>query len=645
MLQDTLSRPTPAGQDAIAQPVDVQSLPTSVSTSRQAVSQPLAIQVSATEPPDAARIPPVDDPQSPLSRSTIHSSVLGSPAAVNPAPQPTPLMDRALGRARRSIAQTARLFFSAEGKELRHVTGIFFRLGFSMVQVVVIVVLLALASSKFKSKNQEPWDTNVSEFEDCDKLGIWNALWAVRASFGCGMIIWEWKRYIAKRERALRRRTADIELEDSTDQHLQWGTEVRGPPENPTIPRAPVSVPDPAILHSSQNRGAEPSRFSGSPLPPDTAPPSDPAPRRAPRREPRPVPTPGDALFDRMDTFLTATGLIHFVVNHIWLYTTVNTCRINDPHIWYLGLGIASLGYLIVLELLLIAFIVFVLGPILLLILNLIMLCLGRPVDRHGNVIVRPEIPRMEQSLIEKIPLVVYIPPKEPETKPQEKSDGASEPRESSRKDSGNPADAAGLGEASVTSQTRGGSNATASRSARNRFAWLRRHGEKNKAPNLTLWSDAKLVEEGDQRFEKSEHPFVVLESNRAMCYICLGEFVEPKRKDGVATAPPRSETPEPVTAAVEGPSATPHVEGSDEIEQAPASSDVTPSKGKGKIQETADEASPEADEESGTPGEPLRLLACGHVFHKHCLDPWLSKTSGRCPVCNRKVEIPEHMR
>lgn len=67
-----------------------------------------------------------------------------------------------------------------------------------------------------------------------------------------------------------------------------------------------------------------------------------------------------------MDTFLTATGLIHFVVNHIWLYTSVHTCRVNDPHVWYLGLGIASLGYLIVLELLLIAFIVFVLGPILL---------------------------------------------------------------------------------------------------------------------------------------------------------------------------------------------------------------------------------------------------------------------------------------
>lgn len=67
-----------------------------------------------------------------------------------------------------------------------------------------------------------------------------------------------------------------------------------------------------------------------------------------------------------MDTFLTATGLLHFIVNHIWLYTTVNTCRINDPHVWYLGLSIASLGYLIVAELLLIAFIVFILGPILL---------------------------------------------------------------------------------------------------------------------------------------------------------------------------------------------------------------------------------------------------------------------------------------
>ncbi|KAG8921454.1 hypothetical protein FRC01_000246 [Tulasnella sp. 417] len=505
--------------------------------------------------------------------------------------------------------------------------------------VIAITVMLALAGSKFRSK----LDPKISEFEDCDKLGIWNALWAARATFGTGMVAWEWKRYSEKRMRAQRRRTAtDIELGpvDDADHQLQWGTEVRGPPESTSSPRTLATIPNPDMPSSSQSQDAEP-----VPLPP--SPPANPASstrpnqRRPPPREP---PSTADALFDRLDTFLTATGLIHFVVNHIWLYTTVHTCRINDPHVWYLGLGIASLGYLIVLELLLIAFIVFVLGPILLLILNLIMLCLGRPVDRHGNVIVRPEIPSMDQNLIDKIPLVVFVPPPEPETKPEDKPGGASEPREPPRKEPETLADGAGSGEASAAKKTHGTSSTTASRPARSRFAWFRKGGGKSKPADLTMWSDATLISEGDSRFEKSEHPFVVLESNRALCSICLGEFVEPKRKEGVPPAPPRPKTPEPVAAPVEGQSSTPQVEDGDEIERGSTNDDVTQPKGKEPIREGPAEAAPEVEEDLGTPGEPLRLLACGHVFHKHCLDPWLSKTSGRCPVCNRKVEIPAHM-
>jgi len=46
--------------------------------------------------------------------------------------------------------------------------------------------------------------------------------------------------------------------------------------------------------------------------------------------------------------------------------------------------------------------------------------------------------------------------------------------------------------------------------------------------------------------------------------------------------------------------------------------------------------------EDAGEGAQPLRLLACGHVFHKTCLDPWLVDVSGRCPVCQRPVELPE---
>lgn len=32
--------------------------------------------------------------------------------------------------------------------------------------------------------------------------------------------------------------------------------------------------------------------------------------------------------------------------------------------------------------------------------------------------------------------------------------------------------------------------------------------------------------------------------------------------------------------------------------------------------------------------GEDLRLLSCGHQFHKGCVDPWLLKRSSTCPMC-----------
>jgi hypothetical protein len=31
--------------------------------------------------------------------------------------------------------------------------------------------------------------------------------------------------------------------------------------------------------------------------------------------------------------------------------------------------------------------------------------------------------------------------------------------------------------------------------------------------------------------------------------------------------------------------------------------------------------------------GETLRQLPCGHDFHRSCIDPWLTKRSGNCPM------------
>jgi hypothetical protein len=138
-------------------------------------------------------------------------------------------------------------------------------------------------------------------------------------------------------------------------------------------------------------------------------------------------------------------------------------------------------------------------------------------------------------------------------------------------------------------------------RKRRFRFAFLRRS---KKAGSATGGKNEKGDVNGDaQTWEDNwvpgDYPFVVLESHRAACAICLMDFDEPERKSQPKESAPKD------SAQSSG-------------ENQPSTSLPSPSSAQ-EVQ--VDELTPnDVDrlqlEDAGEGPQPLRLLACGHIFH-----------------------------
>lgn len=120
--------------------------------------------------------------------------------------------------------------------------------------------------------------------------------------------------------------------------------------------------------------------------------------------------------------------------------------------------------------------------------------------------------------------------------------------------------------------------------------------------------------DEWEANWERGDYPFVKLPENRATCAICLLDFEAPPRRGSHQP----SVAPSPSIAS-----------GSEQAKGKTAPEGQVP-------------VEPMTLQDAGEGATPLRLLACGHAFHQTCLDPWLKDVSGRCPVCQRKVDIEE---
>ena len=178
---------------------------------------------------------------------------------------------------------------------------------------------------------------------------------------------------------------------------------------------------------------------------------------------------------------------------------------------------------------------------------------------------INPEIGKLPKTTVDRIPLVIYIPP------PPEgvKSALGGIPHSYPPKPTNSP---------------------------QPRFKLLRRFRKKNTPQDTPDGKDDRTTDtEGsmlwEANWELGEYPFVTLEGSRAACAICLMDFEEPKRKEvtGEGSSSPRR---------MEHTSST--------IDDMVNSNISSGEKDQEKLKLV----------DAGDDAQPLRLLPCSHVFH-----------------------------
>ncbi|KDQ21404.1 hypothetical protein BOTBODRAFT_618452 [Botryobasidium botryosum FD-172 SS1] len=483
---------------------------------------------------DGSHLHSLDDlPTSSLPRSAISLGVeppTPTVAPVNGAPGP----GQPRARPRLSLFDNLLRLFGIGDPARRQTLSFVWPVAFGFAQVITIIILTALSGHQ-----PSPTQPDISQWKACSKpLGAWSAVWAIRVALGICLAFWERER----RRRSAAVADAEQAPAAAPDTNHTLGTNLPSRAQTHTAPANNAG----ATAHVSTGESA----FS-------------------------------QRTFHRLSALATLISLTHFITTNILVYSSVSSCRLSSPLLWWLSFTILCIGYIAIAETLIVAIFILIVGPILYIVVNIILLCMGRRPITYGTLTgatpypINPDIPKMPKRMVDRIPLVYYIPAREEEEPVQRPAEAHLREEHSYPPTS-----------TSATAPPAASSSTPAPKPRRRgRFAFLR---PKRKAgASADGPSGSSEVEKADSRrsledqYEPVEFPFVRLEGNRATCSICLEDYDEPRKKGA------------------------PHVEGEED------------------------------------PGPtPLRHLPCNHVFHQTCIDPWLLDVSGRCPTCQRKVEF-----
>jgi hypothetical protein len=198
---------------------------------------------------------------------------------------------------------------------------------------------------------------------------------------------------------------------------------------------------------------------------------------------------------------------------------------------------------------------------------------------------IKPDVGKLSKAHVDRLPLVMYIPP--PPTASSDPAPESSATPEAETKEA-DVAESAPVHQYPPAPAPQKAQGAVVQAPKRNRFRFFKRKpksiDEQGEGDAAIADADPEKGESWEDQYEKGEYPFVVLEGNRAACAICLMDFEPPKRKDEAAGGEASVPTSPPAAA----PSRSESGLDPDQLRL----------------------------EDSGEGAQPLRLLACGHVFH-----------------------------
>jgi hypothetical protein len=195
-----------------------------------------------------------------------------------------------------------------------------------LIQGIASIVLLAISAHTASATMPD-----ISEWKACSRpLGLWVIVWIIRIASVCFMHVWTWQR--AKLQRRLEAQAAATEAVGGQDLEIGAGNGNgnRSPHTNTT---STVDVLDPSVTTGTTT--------------------------------PRPTPTlPNSILYSRASLVVTFLSLTWWFTLQVFLYTSIYSCRLSSPHLWWLSFGLACIGYFYILEIIVVALALFFVGPL-----------------------------------------------------------------------------------------------------------------------------------------------------------------------------------------------------------------------------------------------------------------------------------------